>query len=372
MRDLKLSPILCDPVFAPIRPEYLKGNLILANYEFGYKFAIKLAQLLITHPIIRHADFSCSNMCRKSLNIITYALQFNHSLHHLNLGHNEIDDDGMRFVAELLKKKSMMTALILNNNLIGNKGLSLLIDALRTCRVYFVDLSFNVIGNSGMISLAEFAKTCSSLVEMNLRWSDIGSTGIAALADACRFNGAITRVNLQMETTAKIVEERVVTGLTSFNHKIYDDFIHNVFALGMSALQNMSLWQLRGFYSNIELALSRATDHFSLESTKLSTVLENIQNYFRSVTNIVYPSWLPIFLPGMPTGIYNIIAGYMIQTHPFMVSVTILSCNNISTGVMLKNGAEVPNFSVHQPLVQVQRFTRLCYENDEKVPERFH
>lgn len=361
-----------DPLFDPILSEYHKGRLILANARFSYVTAVKVAQLLMTHPIIRYADLSGCCLCRNSLNIITYALQFNHSLNHLNLGHNDIDDISLQFVIELLKKRSVMATLNLNHNSISDKGVSLLLDALRRCRVYFLDLSFNRIENTGMLDIAEFAQTCSSLVYMNLRWSGIDSTGIAALANACLFNRSITGIHLMVEDSRKITAEKVVTGLANFNCKLYKEFIGSVFALGITGLHNMSLWQLRGFYSNIEMALSKATDLVSVETTRLSIALENIQSFFKSKIEMTYQHWLSTLILGMPTAIYPIIAGYMLDANPFLVSVTVVSRDNISTSVMLNNDAEVPNFSVHAPLVQVKRFTSLCYENDEKVSPCFH
>ncbi len=361
-----------DPLFAPILPGYFNGQLILTNIKFSYPVAIKIAQLLITLPIIRYADLSGCNMCRNSLNIITYALQFNRSLHHLNLGHNNINDVSVKFVVELLNKKSLMSALILNNNLIGDKGVSQLLDTLRSCRVYFLDLSFNLIENSGMMEIAKFAATSSSLVDMNLRWSGIKSTGIAALANACLFNRSITRIHLRVEDQSKIKEEQVVTGLANLNCKLFKEFMGSVFSLGVSGLQNMSLWQLRGFYSNIEMALCRATDLASFKTTTLSIALDNIQSYFMNMTKVTYQSLLPALIPEIPATICSIMADFLKQGNPFFVSVATVSCDNICTAVMLKDGSEVTNFSVHQSLVQVKCFTRLCYENDEKVPARLH
>jgi hypothetical protein len=111
----------------------------------------------------------------------------------LRLGSNGISVQGARTLASILQSKdSRLEELYLCGNRLGDEGVSVLADALKSnCTLRVLDLGRNRFGDQGARDLAEFLRSNSSLQELNVWGNSIGPSGAAAVAEALRANRSL-------------------------------------------------------------------------------------------------------------------------------------------------------------------------------------
>ena len=134
--------------------------------------------------------------------IIGTLLEFaNTRLEKLNLSHNKLGLDGVKYCALCLERSDTLHDLVLSSCHVGDEGVSLLSQGL-SCTEYcasalvHLDLSWNRIHNSGAMELGELLEGDCNLVSLNLASNAIGSAGAQALCLALRTNDTLRDFDL--------------------------------------------------------------------------------------------------------------------------------------------------------------------------------
>jgi ankyrin repeat protein len=115
----------------------------------------------------------------------------------LNLGRNNIGDEGAKLIAQALEHTDLI-GLDLNSNNIGDAGALALAEALKkpTSKLTSLNLCTNEIGLPGVIELAEALRTNKTLKELGLYCNDIGSEGLVAIAEALKTNRTLIKITI--------------------------------------------------------------------------------------------------------------------------------------------------------------------------------
>ena len=95
---------------------------------------------------------------KKTFESLSQYLQEN-NITKINLYDNKIEDEGLKFLAELLKTNSTLTSIDLRINYIGDEGVEFLAEALKENNTLTsIDLASNNIGAEGVEFLAKALK----------------------------------------------------------------------------------------------------------------------------------------------------------------------------------------------------------------------
>ena len=147
------------------------------------------------------------------------------ALTHLELGHNEIGDEGIKPFSLALSSGALasLQKLYLNNNQIGDAGMKDFSAALSSesrTKLALLDLSGNQIGMAGMsdFSATLFRGALLNLVELRLSGNQIGDTGMTAFADVIKPTaesaiGALASLQYLVLNYNQITDE----GMTAFS-----------------------------------------------------------------------------------------------------------------------------------------------------------
>jgi hypothetical protein len=102
----------------------------------------------------------------------------------LNLGQNNIGDEGVKALAECLKTNKTVTSLDLEWNKIKDEGVKILAECLKTNKtVTILNLRYNQIGDEGVKALAECLKTNKTVTSLNLESNEIKYEGAKAFGE---------------------------------------------------------------------------------------------------------------------------------------------------------------------------------------------
>ena len=122
-------------------------------------------------------------------------------LESLNLNRNEINDDGVKILAEALKKNKSLESLHLSNNIIKDDGAAALAAALQSnSMLKALDLDSNRIGDDGVATLAGALQSNATLIYLDLGNNEIGDDGVTALAAALQSNATLKELDLRGNT----------------------------------------------------------------------------------------------------------------------------------------------------------------------------
>jgi len=124
-------------------------------------------------------------------------LQFMAVVTELELGGNEIGDEGAKAIAEALKVNAVVTTLVLSNNSIGDEGAKAIAEALKVNAVVTtLYLTVNNIEDEGAKAIAEALKVNAVMTTLNLEGNKIGVEGAIAIAEALKVNAVVTTLGL--------------------------------------------------------------------------------------------------------------------------------------------------------------------------------
>jgi Ran GTPase-activating protein (RanGAP) involved in mRNA processing and transport len=121
---------------------------------------------------------------------IAEALKVKTSLTSLDLGFNNIGDDGAKVIAEALKVNTSLTSLILGSRNDANTALY--------AYTYGENFESNNIGVKGAIAIADMLCINRSLKSLHLTDNIIGAEGASAIAEALMVNTSLTELDLCM------------------------------------------------------------------------------------------------------------------------------------------------------------------------------
>ena len=168
----------------------------LRKDEMSEKKATKIKNKLIDANKYGKLDLSRQNINNDIL-IKILPLLSTLNITHLNLGGNNIGDEGAIALADELKTNTSIKELELYVNDIGPAGATAIAKALEENKsLTTLNLNRNKIGPTGATSLAKTLETNTSLTHLNLRCNNSGDTGATALAKALEENKSIKKINL--------------------------------------------------------------------------------------------------------------------------------------------------------------------------------
>lgn len=148
-----------------------------------------LARALYSNRDITHIDFSGNRITDMGFQYLAEAISENEYISHLILGSNRAGDEGCQVLCKALASNrfSRITYLDLQNNNIGNNGLSPLSDVLRMGTLQTLILQKNRIDDDGVRALCESAIIeNNSLTVLNLQSNAISDAGALAIAEVLR------------------------------------------------------------------------------------------------------------------------------------------------------------------------------------------
>ena len=102
-------------------------------------------------------------------------------------------------IAASLKTSTTLTKILVGNNELGDKGATILCDALRestVTKVQELGLDSNKIGPQGAKAIAAFRAVSPSVTSIDISRNDIGADGAKAIAEGLKDNASVTEVNL--------------------------------------------------------------------------------------------------------------------------------------------------------------------------------
>ena len=121
------------------------------------------------------------------------------SLADLDLEGNDIQEGGVRALAETLRLNTTLTSLNLSVNDLGEGGGRALAETLRVnTTVTSLDLGWNDLGEGGGLALAETLRLNTTLTSLNLSVNHLEEVGGRALAETLRVNTTLTSLDLSL------------------------------------------------------------------------------------------------------------------------------------------------------------------------------
>ena len=147
------------------------------------------AQALVENVKLDTMDFSFCNINDVGVRDIAEDLKNCVDLLTLYLDHNQIGDEGAVILGKSLKFCSSLYDLYLQSNCINEEGAKGLALGLRCCDIRILHLEMNHIGDAGINSIAEGLVYCSDLERLYLQYNyiaDKGAEGLAKILQACK------------------------------------------------------------------------------------------------------------------------------------------------------------------------------------------
>ncbi|CAF1091836.1 unnamed protein product [Adineta ricciae] len=147
-------------------------------------------------------ELNLTNMRTQSMDIQLLACALKHNtvmtITVLNLDENQIDSDGIKYLADALKDNMTIQILSLNSNVIGDAGARYLAEMLQSNNTMTtLRICGNQIGDEGMRHLSSSLQTNTTLTSLDISGNRIENEGARYLADAFKKNKMLTTLSFQ-------------------------------------------------------------------------------------------------------------------------------------------------------------------------------
>ncbi|MFT5795178.1 MAG: Ran GTPase-activating protein (RanGAP) involved in mRNA processing and transport [Ulvibacter sp.] len=206
-------------------------------------------------------DLGGNNIGDEGAQVLAVALQNTEIVTTLTLEKNNIGAEGAKELAEALKNNKTVTTLYLGVNNIEAEGAQVLAEALKNNKtVIALTLEKNNIGDKGAQALAEALKNNNTVTALNLEENNIGDEGVQALLEALKNNSAVTSLFLR--------------GNNVGNEKLQE--IKNL--LKRNLKMNLVYSKESSDIGDIKMTLSFALDQSKNSSSDDTTFYENIRS----------------------------------------------------------------------------------------------
>nr|CAB3470148.1 unnamed protein product [Digitaria exilis] len=220
-------------------------------------------------------DIGNNNIGSEGLRPVAEFIKRTKSLLWFSLYMNDISDEGAEKVAEALKDNKTISTIDLGGNNIHSRGVSAIAEILKDNAVLTtLDLSYNPIGSDGVKTLCDVLKFHGKIQTLKLGWCQIGVQGAEFIADCLKYNTTLSTLDLRanglgddgaicLARSFKIINESLRSLDLGFN-EIRDD---GAFALAQALKANedlavTSLNLANNFFTKFgQVALSEARDH---------------------------------------------------------------------------------------------------------------
>jgi hypothetical protein len=153
--------------------------VLLSQNDTLIKFSIFIEFLIIGQPPITQLILNDIFTNISFNTALIYAFEKTTTLKKLWI--TNLDNNGMRVLADIMRKNESITLLSLSYNNFDKKGLALLVDALKeNYTLQSLNLSYNGISDIGVIEIMPLLRT--SLIELNLSDNNISDYGAKLLS----------------------------------------------------------------------------------------------------------------------------------------------------------------------------------------------
>lgn len=180
---------------ALLRNRYLT-SLNLGGVGFQVPALHKLCSGLVANSTLKSLNISDNDLGPAGAQLLASVIN-RCQLEKLDISDNRIKNQGMRLIGNALATNSRLIMLVLDSNRIQAEGLQPLCKALssKSTALEYLSLWDNPIGNSGAKMLGQCLAKNTSMVTLNLNFSDIGDVG--DLAKGLRINTTLTKLTLR-------------------------------------------------------------------------------------------------------------------------------------------------------------------------------
>ena len=239
--EIGLNEVVYIASFLKKKGTNLQG-LSLKNCEIQNPGMRTLANALIDNKTLQNLNVSNNGIGNQGVASLASALKVNQTLTSLHLGSNLIGDVGIEKLANALIDNESLTNLDVSNNNIGNQGLNVLIDALKKNQtITNLNLKDNKsITYTGIDALVNFSMTNTSLAHLYVNKTDFIETfrNIKKKFETSDVvdlpNESITNVISSMIASI-LMQNKTVTKLNLSSNQIGDDGIKKIAnALGVN------------------------------------------------------------------------------------------------------------------------------------------
>ena len=252
-------------------------SLNLGFNNIGDQGAQAIAEILANNTTLTSLNLRSNNIDDQGAQAIAKALANNTTLTSLNLGWNNIDDQGVQAIAEALANNTTLTSLDFYDNNIGDQGAQAIAESLRdnTTLTYLV-LSTNNIGLQGAQAIAEALANNTTLTRLDLYDNNIGDQGARAIAKGLANNTTLTSLDLSWNYIgaqgAQAIAEglRNNTTLTSLNLRLNNIGYQGAQAIAQVLANNTTLTSLNLYNNNIGYQGAQAIADALRENTTLT------------------------------------------------------------------------------------------------------
>jgi Ran GTPase-activating protein (RanGAP) involved in mRNA processing and transport len=202
-------------------------GLWLKRNPIGAEGAKHIATMLATNQSIRTLDLVHTQIGFEGVkSIVEVLMASNKSIDRLYLGGNDLDVDGAKLLARLLRTTDRIKALLLNVNRLGDDGAEILATALsQNTTLQELGLASNGIGHRGCIALMSTIHQHLSLVTLDLGYSpstrvlgatanQISDLGVESIAKMLELNHTLQKLDLRRTEISPEGQQILLRALT--------------------------------------------------------------------------------------------------------------------------------------------------------------
>ena len=175
-------------------------SLLELNISFnkiGDNGIAHIATVLQKNTTLRTLDISSCSISDEGTESLARALAVNKSLQELNIGFNEIGDNGIAHIAIVLKTNTTMRMLDISGCSISDEGAESLVAANKSLQE--LNIGFNEIGNNGIAHIATALKTNTTMRTLDISSCSISDEGAESLARALAVNRSLQELNISSD-----------------------------------------------------------------------------------------------------------------------------------------------------------------------------
>ena len=184
-------------------------KLDLRSNDIGVEGALSIATLVKTSPSLTGLHLGMNAIGNIGAGSLAQGLKFS-SIQNLDLSDTEIDVEGARAIAKMLKSNTSIQELNLSFNSIGDEGATSIASVLDgNSTLHSLKMRRNGIGNKGAFAFAAKLPRMRGLKELVMIKNSIDQDGAAALLKGLRFNMELEYLHVEDKVSEPILREIV-------------------------------------------------------------------------------------------------------------------------------------------------------------------
>eukprot|EP01091_Cochliopodium_minus_P020971 TRINITY_DN9374_c0_g1_i1.p1 TRINITY_DN9374_c0_g1~~TRINITY_DN9374_c0_g1_i1.p1 ORF type:complete len:348 (-),score=81.47 TRINITY_DN9374_c0_g1_i1:1-1044(-) len=186
----------------------------------------KLSEQLKLNKCLKHLNLYFTKLKFDGLKKILDSLESNDTLDYLNISRNDIKNQGAELLGEFIQKHPNIKTLICGLNDIGDDGLKSLSQALKIVIFEHLDLSYNFIGEKGISVIMDSLKSNDKITYLDLSKNNLHN-GVKELTEFINKNTSLRHLDLSynslteqgiLEISQSLKQNRNLTSLDLSNN----------------------------------------------------------------------------------------------------------------------------------------------------------